>query len=338
LTLLAIVVAGNTARAERIAVGDVHGEADVLDEAGAVSLLVRSALAGSDRKLVDPPPGLTLSTAPAALAKGGADHALAIELARDGTGLRATVVIAGAEGPPNVAFVRAGDGEVQKLAGLIVAHVIGALHLEPASHAAGSLGKLRPYAIAVRQRASDPAAAAASLGDAVPLAAASVPAARHRLEGLAGTAPQPALAVLAARAIGDATKLDELASASDPNAALAAKVFAAVQRSDLRAAGAVSVGKGAGLWPLVRATLAESGSDDKRLGELLVAGLAGDHARAVLALASTVAPARLSPEVHRALLAAAERSAPPGAASLIGLGAAEAKVEPMRALALVSAR
>jgi tRNA A-37 threonylcarbamoyl transferase component Bud32/tetratricopeptide (TPR) repeat protein len=333
LTLLAIAVTSSTAWAERIAVGDVHAEDDVADEAGAVSLLVRSALAGSDRTLVELPKGITLASAAGALAKAGADHALLIELSRDGTALRATVVVVSGGGAPAVTLVRAGDGEVQALAAAIVAETIKTLHLEPASHAAGSLGKLRPYAAAVRLRERDPAAAAASLGDAVPLAAASVPAVVPALKDLAANVKDSTLAVVAARGIGDAPRLDALAGAGDTTA----KAFAAIQRSDLRAANAVALPKSAALVPLLRATLAESGSDDKKLGELLVAGLGSEQARAVLALASTIAPARLAPEVHKKLIAAAG-AASPGVASLIGLNAAEAKVEVASALALISAR
>src|SRR3954471_9039480 len=92
---VAVLVAAfrGSARAERIAITNVHSEADVADEAGAVTLLVRTALAGNDRTLMEAPTGLTVPDAGPVIQKIGADHALLMELAREGTGLRVTLAI-----------------------------------------------------------------------------------------------------------------------------------------------------------------------------------------------------------------------------------------------------
>src|SRR5439155_26004169 len=76
------------------------------------------------------------------------------------------------------------------------------------------------------------------------------------------------------------------------------------------------------------------------LRDRLTEGLAGDQQRAVLAFASTITPARLTPELHRALVAFAEPRAAesPGVAARIGLSAAERGIEVPRALALVTVR
>src|SRR3954463_7956759 len=87
------------AAAENLAISNVHGEPDVAVEAGAVTLLVRTALAGTDRTLLESPPKLTVEDAGSVIAKIGADHALLMELSREGTGLRLTLVIVGDKDP-----------------------------------------------------------------------------------------------------------------------------------------------------------------------------------------------------------------------------------------------
>jgi len=96
-----IVFAATLASATKLALPGIHGESDVADEAGAVTMLLRSALSRDARTLVQPdelPERMTAATAPATLAKIGADVAIFGELVREGTGLRVTLILVDAEG------------------------------------------------------------------------------------------------------------------------------------------------------------------------------------------------------------------------------------------------
>src|SRR5438067_2209282 len=119
-------------------------------------------------------------------------------------------------------------------------------------------------------------------------------------------------------------------------------MLAAVITTNMAAAQAELTGKPPkdGLVTLARARLAELRGDDAALRDLLTEGLASDQQRAVLALASTITPARLTPELHRALVgfAAQHAAESPGVAARIGVAAAERRVEVSRALELVSVR
>ncbi|MDB4959000.1 MAG: hypothetical protein JWO36_6569 [Myxococcales bacterium] len=353
---VAVVLAafGSSARAERLAITNVHSEPDVADEAGAVTLLVRTALAGNDRTLLEAPTGLTVAGAGAVIAKVGADHALLMELGREGLRLRITLAIVGTEGEPDVSLVRAGDGDIQGLAKGVVDRVTTVLHLEPGKISEAPLGRLRPYVSAMRFRPLDPKAAASALAYATPSTVFAVPAAAAALHGLPASQTDPPLALLAARAIGDAAELDTIGKpASEPGAdagikvvdttAIAARVFAAIARTNLRAADAELAVKKlpkASMLTLVSATLAELHGDDKRMNDLLLEGLATDQQAAILALGSTIVPARLIPVTQRALLNAADKvaAAAPGVVSRIGLGSAQAGIDVPRGLALVSVR
>src|SRR5882672_5412939 len=103
---------GGSARAERIALTDVHAEPDLAAEAGAVNLLVRSAMTGEDRTILEAPSGLTVGAAPAVIQKLAVDHAVLMNLDREGSALRVIVAIVATEGEPDIGFVRAGDGDV----------------------------------------------------------------------------------------------------------------------------------------------------------------------------------------------------------------------------------
>ncbi|MBA3819332.1 MAG: hypothetical protein H0X17_10600, partial [Deltaproteobacteria bacterium] len=163
-----VAALGSSAAAAKLAVGRVSAEADVADEAGAVTLLVRSGLLGDDRTVIDAPPGLTVSTAATVLPPLGAEHGVLLDLGRDGLQLQLTVVIVGLAGDPDVLVVRAGDGDVAALARGAVDRVTTKLGLIKGRVPEVALGRLRPYAAALRLRAQDPIGAAQALADAVP--------------------------------------------------------------------------------------------------------------------------------------------------------------------------
>jgi len=339
LTVLAVLVGlGGGAVAETIAVGSVSAEADVADEAGAVTLLVHTALVGDDRKLVGAPPELTVGTAATLLPMVGADHGVLMDLGRDGLALRLTVVIVAAAGDPDVLVVRAADGDVQALARGAVERVTTKLALIKGRVPDVAFGRLRPYATALRLRGANPAGAAGALADATPSTALNVTGATTLLAGVPAAVPDVGPAAVAARALGDAKHLDALGAGSDETA-VAARALAALARSDVSAAKAALAGKPAkgGLATLVAARLAELAGDTKRLDQLLVQGLATDQARAVLAFASSLET--IDKAIYGPLVAAAEKvTDAPGVTAQLGLAAADAGFDKARALALVSVR
>ena len=353
IALAIVVVLATTARpaaAEKIAVPPAHGEADVADEAVAVTLLVRGALAYDPATLVAADQHVALAGAAAACGALGADRIVLVEVARDGTGLRATIAMVpcgpgGATGDAELAYVHAGDGDVAGLAAGVVDRVVAATKVRASPVPQMALGRLRAYAAALRDR-GDPRAAAAALANAAPATVITVPAARAALADVAraiaidrGIAA-PAVAI-AAYAAGATTELDALAAGTDATAA-GARALAAIDRVDMAAAQAAVAGQAPSASPavaLAQAILAERRADDAKLDALLQAGLAGEYARAFAAFASTIAPARLTAATHRALLALADKpGGDAGVAARIGVAAAEANVDRERALGLVSIR
>ena len=333
--LLALLV--STADARTLAIGDVHAEADVADEAGAVTLLVRSALA-RNTTVVTWPDDVTLAAASQLLVKRTLDHGVLMELSRDGTGLRLTLAIVDADGTRQVSFVRAGDGDVRGLARGAVDRIAEVIKIDKPDIAEPALGALRPYGAALRLR-GNPDEAALALSDALPITAFAVSEGMTSLADLAGKVTNPALAVIAARALRDLKRLDAIAAGTDA-VATAARALAAIQGRTFKEADTALGAKPPrhGLIGLVQVILAESRSDDRALANRLKEALTGDQPRAVLAVASTIAPARNDKVTHKLLVAYAEKHTAPGVGSRIGLAAAEQGVEVPRALALVSAR
>jgi len=330
---------GGTARAGKIAVANVSAEPDLADEAGAVTLLVRSGLMGDDRALIDAPTGITVGGALVILEKAGADHAVLMDLGRDGLKLRLNVVIVATKAQPVVKVVRAGDGDVGTLAREAVDHVTTTLKLIKARVPDVSLGRMRPFAAALRLRATDAAGAAAALADANPSIALAVPAIGMLLAGVPAAATDPTAGVIAARAIHDDAYLDKIGAETN-EIGMAARALVAITKTDTALARAELGLKPpkTGLVSLINAVLAEIAGERKLLEQHIVQGLAGDQSRAVLAFAAAVGA--FEKPTLTALVVAAEKVAPnaPGVTSLIGLAAAEAKVETPRALALISAR
>ncbi|MDQ3333616.1 MAG: protein kinase [Myxococcota bacterium] len=328
-----------TATAGKLAVGNASAEPDLADEAGAVTLLVRSGLLGDDRVLIDAPAGITVGAALVMLEKAGAEQAVLMDLGRDGMKLRLTVVVVGTKLAPAIKVVRAGDGDVLALAREAVEHVAGTLKLAKTRVPDVSLGRLRPFATALRLRATDKPGAAKALADANPSVTLAVPAIGTLLAGVPAGAGDATAGVIAARAIHDTAYLDKI-GAETTEVGMSARAVAAIAKTDTALArtelGATP--PKTALVGLITAILDELAGDRKKLQQQIVQGLAGDQARAVLAFAATIGA--FDKPTHAQLVAAAEQVAPnaPGLTSLIGLAAAEDGVEVPRALALVSAR
>ena len=308
-----LVVGATRAGAEKLALREAHGEADVADEATALGLLVRSALAKDERTLVEPVPAeLTVPGAIPLLASLHADHAVMIELGRDGTGLRATIAIVDPDGVLIVTHASSGDGDLAQLAQRVVDKIVGITHAPAAAVPPVSLGVMRPFALAVRT--GDPA----SLVDASPTVALAVRAIAPALSALPAT-------TVSARAIGSAVKLDAL-----PADDVAAHAFARISRSEVTEADAL-LGKPvkgeAFLVVLARATLADVRNDVPGLQRLIAAGLASDQPRAMLAFMASLPRERLTPELLRTALALVPSvGATAGVVARIGLLAAEVDV------------
>lgn len=316
-----LVVLGGRARAERLAVPEITAPPDLVVEAAAIELLVKSSLAKLTLVSPDAPH----------------DHTATAALARAGTGLVLDVAIVGKDGKRETTAIVAGDGDIAALASGMISQIGESTHATQLPVRPFALGDLRPYATALRT--PDPAAAAALLADSQPVVASGVPAIPPAFAGLMASAPSPTARLLIARAIGSAGEV-ELDDISDKVVAASAHAFAALERGELAVAEAALGKEKGGLVALARAAIAVE-RNDARLGPLLEAALTGDQQRAALALASTVAPVHIPHALyHRLLLPLAERAAAtsPGVASRLGFAAAEANVDVARALALVSVR
>lgn len=340
LILVIVTMIAGTARGEQLAISEVRSEADVADEAGAISLLVRSALAGPDRALLAVPPNVTVGSAPATLAKLGAERVVLLDLAREGTGLRLSLAIAGGA-HIEAAMIRSGDGDLQTLAQGVVDRVATSLSITPSPVRDLGLAQLRPFVIAIRLAGSDPAAASRALAEANPLNALSITAAEEALRGLPARVDAPVLSAIAARALRDLAHLDKLGAGTDATA-LAARAFAAILRTNLTDVETMlkTASRRGGLFAMARITLAERRGDIAVLAERIKEGLASDQLPGVLAAASLVDLGRLPVSVQRAVLGYVEKRGvvSSGIASRIGLAVALAGTEPARALALVSVR
>ena len=330
---------GGVASAGKLAVANVSAEPDIAEEAGAITLLVRSGLLGDDRVLIDAPGGITVGGALVLLDKAGADNAVLMDLGRDGMKMRLTVVVVSTKASPVVKVVRAGDGDVYRLATDAVAHVAATLKLEKTRVPNISLGRLRPFAAALRLRAQNKAAAAAALADAHPSVALAVPAIPTLLADVAAGASDPVAGLIAARAVGDTAYLEKVGAESS-DLATAARILTMIAKLD-SANAKTELGQKppkTGIVTLIEAVLAELAGDRKTLEDKITAGLASDQARPMLAFAAQVGGFTKPLQVK--LLAAAEKlgASARGVTSLIGLAAAESGVEVPRALALVDAR
>ncbi len=286
-------------------VTDVRAPAELTDEANAVSLLVRTALA--DLAVDGDTSKLTVGTAVATLTTLSLDHAVVLELGRNGAGLEITTTVVDRAGASPVASVVAGDGDVIGLAAGVVKQVVAVTHATAKPVPEISFGQLRPYAEAMRLSHDDPAGAIAVLDDADPATASAVGAIHHAIGGLATAQTTPAGRLAVARALG---------AAPDP--------------ADIRT--------------ILTGALAAQPPNDAKLNQLLTEALANDGQRRVaLAFASSIDHARLTAATQRVLLELAQRAVTTNASSAaitshVGLGVALANIDVDGGLALVEPR
>src|SRR5688572_26717546 len=165
LLAIALVAASREAHAQKVAVVDFYGEADVRDEAGAVTLLVRSALVGDRLQMVsraDLEAAFTRAQVQRAgsvrrfsldqlrdlLVSTGAGAVVTGEVLRSGAELRATALVLRSGAAIHVITARAGDGNVPALADALAqglaAHLKSAARPRPNT----SLGRLRGFVAA----------------------------------------------------------------------------------------------------------------------------------------------------------------------------------------------
>jgi len=335
------------ASAGRIAVDDAHGEADAADEAAAFTLLIRSALDQPEHPVVpaaelDAQRPLTAARAAKALAALPADHLILTDVQRSGVGLRASLLVLGADGGVvDATTVRAGDGDVRALADGALARITAATGVPARKVARASLGQLRPYIDAQRAaRAGRAAAAAEALQTADPSVARRVSAARERLRAV-WTDPSLPLEVRlsAARAAGTPRDVLDLAGQGDGAAERAARAGADLATADLGAAAEeLDDAPKHAMTALARAALANERGDNRNRDAALREALAGTPPPEALAFAAALPRRALADDLERSLVDHAARVAPeePRLASALGLRAAEAGVDVDRDLALVS--
>lgn len=337
IVVVVLAIAWVRADAASLAVGDVRAEQDVRVEADATGLLIRSALS-KVTPLVVLPADTPLATAGDAAKTAGASHAVMLDLGREGTKLRLTVAVVSVDGKRDVAYVRAGDGDIRALAQGAVDTVVAAIGEHKVSVPDLSLGVVRPYAVALRARTPDDAAHA--LAESLPETVLPLNAAKTALADVPSKASTPELRALAARAIRDAKTLRQLGSEASPIAAASNALAELVTGYPSAAETALATKEPTtGLRVIAEIAIAETRTNDRLLADRIAAGLATDQALAALAIASSVAPKRLDAKTHKLLLAAVEKFKPmPGVASSIGVSAASMGVQVPRALALVDAR
>ena len=305
ITCTCLIWLAGQARAERMIVTDVRAAAELTDEANAVTLLVRTALA--DLAAEGDTSKLTVGTAVATLTSLSLDHAVVLELGRNGTGLEVTTTVVDKAGASPAASVVAGDGDVVALAAGVVKQVVAITHATAKPVPEISFGQLRPYAEAMRLAHDDPAGAIAVLDDADPATAAAVGAIHRAINGLGTATTTPAGRLAVARALG---------AAPDP--------------ADIRT--------------ILTTALAAQPPNDAKLNQLLTDALGNEGQRRIaLAFAASVDHARLTAATQQKLLELAQRAASTSAscASItthLGLGAALANVDVDGALALVEPR
>ena len=361
LVLFGLLAVAPEVRAQKVAVTDFYGEADVRDEAGAVTLLLRSML-GGDRVQVAPRAELEAAFARAQVQHAGPVRRLTIDQLRDllvstgasavitgevmrsGPGLRATALVLRSGAAIHVVTVAAGDGNVAALAEGLSEALAKDLGSSARPRPDTSLGRLRGFVAAdAALRVSETPHALEALHAADPQASGRVAAAREVPAALLADAGQPLAARIDAALL--ATEPDralELAAGAqktargDPVAALVA-ARAHLSRMNVQAAQAALAPLATSTDPAVLAARAEMAqyADDRALRDQLLASLLAAAPAAALPVIDQVPPGGLPAELEGKALAAAEPLPPSWLRSAIGVRAAAGKVELARALALV---
>ncbi len=361
LVAAAAVAVVPEARAQKVAVVDFYGEADVRDEAGAVTILVRSTI-GGDRLQVVPRAELEAAFARAQVQRAGTVRRLSLDQLRDllvstgasavvtgevlrsGAELRATALVLRSGSAIHVVTANAGDGNVAALADGLSRALAADLKTAARPRPNTSLGRLRGFVAAdAALRAGEPARAIEALRAADPQASGRAAAAREPAAALLADAAQPLAArVDAALFATEPDRALELAAAalkanrSDPVAALGA-ARAHLSRMNVQAAAPALAPLESSSDPAVLAARAEMAhyAEDAALRDQLLDRLLAAAPAAALPVVDQVAPGGLPPALEARALTAAEGLPPSWLRSAIGVRAAAGTIEPARALALV---
>jgi tRNA A-37 threonylcarbamoyl transferase component Bud32/tetratricopeptide (TPR) repeat protein len=354
-----MLVHANGARAERVVVADFHGEADMRDTAGAVTLLVRSMLGGGAE--VVSRADLTAALPPGTQPGDRVDELLAAtratvlvvgDVSRRGTQLRASArVLRPGGGGGATASAVAGDGDLHGLALALARQLAPDLAAEVTDRPGACLGRLRRFAAAdAALRAGDVGGAAGHIDVADALAGGRVPAAREVATAIAADTRQPLpvriQAALVAVDPDGALALCKQALAADPKDAAAAVGAARAHLAHMNVQGAAAAlaPLGDADDPLVLAARAELAHARTRFDErdaLLTRALAAAPDVHVLAAIADLPIGSLAPAVDISALTVAEGIDPAflRVRAAIGLRVAVAKpagLDLARALVLVS--
>jgi predicted Ser/Thr protein kinase/tetratricopeptide (TPR) repeat protein len=335
---------------------DAHSELDLRDEADGFTLLLRHALARPDRPLLSSVatmtgPAWTTRNAVAKLGQVQGDAAILVDISREGTGLRASVVVISKDGNVNAALARSGDGDIRGLVEGVATHVgeVTSSRLSPVPFA--SLGELQPFISAQRALSST---AANRYSNAVALVAAGDPVIALRVSSIADrlgpqlllpgddAAASPRLTIpqrlFVMRIIGTPSDLDLASKHLAGVMARAAEAFVDGPASKLAALDA-SLQSREPVAVFARALIAQRRNDTVVRDRLILELLAGELKRSVLAWATSLPPRGFSPALHKAMLATVDKDAgAQGLATKVALAAAEVDVERDRALAMIDVR
>ncbi len=358
LVAFAVLALAPEVRAQKVAVTDFYGEADVRDEAGAVTLLVRSMLGGDRAAVVPraeleaafargqaqragPVRRLTIDQLRDLLVSTGASAVVTGEVLRSGPGLRATALVLRSGSAIHVLGASAGDGNVAALADGLAQAIAADLSSTARPRPNTSLGRLRGFVAAdAALRAGEARRALEALHAADAQASGRASAAREVPAALLADGGQPLAARIDAALLATepehALELAKKSARGDPVAALGA-ARAHLSRMNVQAAQAALAPLEKSTDPAVLAARAEMAqyAEDHALRDRLLATLLASAPAAALPVIDQVAPGGLPPELEGKALAAAEALPASWLRSAIGARAAGGKVEPARALALV---
>ncbi|MEZ4368756.1 MAG: hypothetical protein R2939_21135 [Kofleriaceae bacterium] len=212
----ALATWASEATAGRLLIPAVYAEADLADEAGAATLLLRGALDSETRPVIPAvemaayKQPITLGTAQQSLKTFGADRVVWGHLDRIGSTLvmRASVIDETGAITQSVSAT-APDGDVRDLIEEIAEDAASALGMPKPTVADASLGQLRPFVLAARLSLAGQWAAAASVLEAGdPVVAARIAPARSAARQVWSRADLPLPARLTAVVAGGTPRDD----------------------------------------------------------------------------------------------------------------------------------
>ena len=350
IVIAAMLAIAGRADAGRLVVVDTYAEADLADQAGAVTLLLRAALDRPGHAVVTADE-LRAAKIPLArldqlgplkegLAALGADGVIACELARAGVGVRGTLLAIDKDGVVVAAgAVVAGDGDVTGLATALL-RLAAPLAGNDAVAPSVSVGQLRPFVWAAAAiRRGDLAGAARDLAPAEPLVPLKVPSIGVTLRpGWAGAAADQPTALAIAQAAGTPKDVLDLAPGNSPRER-AARAMAKLSGAALDDAAAELAGRsGRDPWlDIAAARLAHARGERQALAAAARRLLAtATPSPSALAMLASLPAAAVPPEVEDAALVQA-RSDPRWArlASVLGLHVAQRSAAALAAIRVV---